>query len=388
MIRLVRAAVLTAAAGLSLAPAAATAEDNDEVQSLRLSSERSGGDYLDYGPAPEASRHTFADEGAGLPALAFPSPFDGTKALRANTTLIKSGEYADDYAGTLEERLFRPKLAGPGLRLPEFGVAAAAEPTRYRSRCRVAFESESASPGPPAQGDSWAAAVAGRYVPPGLHTSGLQAMTRDDGQSNQVTESPQGVAQFAFGIDWRLGEYPNDSWVIAKVRPQWKGAIAGQSYVNPLGASEARGIFRASHGWWDLTLNTWGTGPTTLGTEELLVTNGTEQHHRVDKIDPSRPKDKLGIDLQPGKQYGYYNFAQVQTSTETQLGAPAIAAVDFGSRFLDTPASQYDTDGSSMEGEYRPGTDPDFINDDTFVMDFFTPNIWLSDDRCTVKQLS
>lgn len=235
------------------------------------------------------------------------------------------------------------------------------------TRCAVRFHTASANPDPPASGKRWAIARTFPDYMTQQQEAALQAEVSHAGDTNATFTTPTAKAQWGFGLRWPATA-PRDSWVVAKVRPMWDGGIAARSYYTSMGNSMAKGVFAAKHAWYNRSLSSY-EGTKTMFRAALTVTDGTLKKKYFENLDSTKAKDTFGIDLTRGQKYTYYDYAVAWAQVTTEFGAPAVAAVDVGSKTFDTPANM-NQNGESIQGTYFAGTD---AFSDTFILEFHVP---------------
>jgi hypothetical protein len=236
--------------------------------------------------------------------------------------------------------------------------------------CNFPFTRKTGKPAPPAQGNPFALAVVKLNPSSGQDEGATQAEATHGGTPANVSSS-KAKSDFLFAFGWDQS-FPSGASVIAHLNPAWRGAIALHTLQTSLGSAQASAHFYAGSGFYDKTLsqyvNKQAYANITKSVSSTVKKKWIFNH-------PAETADKtFGIDLTPGHVYYFYSYSSAQVSVSTDYGAPAAAAIDFGSKYLDTPATIFKSDGSKVSGFDRPGTN----SSNKVQLVFKVPNVGVS----------
>lgn len=242
----------------------------------------------------------------------------------------------------------------PSAQAPERGaqVISIAGTSIVNSTCYYPFSVKKGTPAPPAKGNPFSVARVGLNGGSGQDEGGVQAESTHRGTPTD-SKSVRSEASFLLAFKW-AGNMPQGSSVVAHMNPAWRGKIALQAIQTTTASSTAKAHFHLGSGFWDKTLAQHQNDQTYADFTHTVSGTGNK---RWKFSHPATTSDStFGINLVPGHTYYFYSYASSYAEVVTDYTAPAAAAIDFGSKFLDTPASMTNSDGTSVNGFGRPGT--------------------------------
>jgi hypothetical protein len=245
--------------------------------------------------------------------------------------------------------------ASPSLGSPARGTQTLSRtppPPIISTTCNYPFSVKTAVPPAPIQAADPFAVAKVVLNSSGQDSGGTQADSTHRGTPSD-TKSPTAKTTWLLAFKWGSG-FPQGSSVIAHLNPAWRGKIALQAIQTTVTQSTAKAHFHLGSGFYDKTLSQHENDQTYANYTKTVVGTGNK---RWNFAHPAQAADTtFGINLVPGHVYEFYSYAAAYAEVITDYTGPAAAAIDFGSAYLDTPASMTNSDGSSVNGFSRPGT--------------------------------
>lgn len=300
-------------------------------------------DYVGTGPAiddantasPPAflkSRSTMETPPTFVPPAVTPtqSPLSARQKDAVPAVMLSPGESAN------------PTAAPPGKEIAGASKALAVAATDGYDHfyCSYYFGAKSAWPGPPASGQSWAAArnadVWGAF--------GYEIATSGRNGFDFATTTQQANLDYRLNLNLGLA-FPAGSRVAGWIQPEMKGGFALNSGISPyLTPSSARGTFSAAAGWiigvqefkqplWDLTQSV-------AGEPKIYNTYYT----------PGSDWFRFETQIQPGTTNTFNVSSDVKSEATAVVGAGSYAQVDFGSGGIDAPSME---NGGHFSPDYK-----------------------------------
>lgn len=310
----------------------------------------------------------------------FPTPIGSDPVTReeANRALQSSGEQLDAERNVKVEMLSPAQARARGVKFRKItrSDAAASAATYYTTKCEIELwvNEGATSPDPPAQGNPFAVARASHDSVVDKWTGYVQADVTEQGFGEE-TSSPVAQSVFSAGFHWP-DSFPLGGSVSISIFPTWRGAFALESKAfQPFDYSHATGEWSATHAWYDQTINSW-TNVSKMHSESKTAQSGNLEKFVFERSVNQGPLQEyaIGTNLQPSHNYYYYVYDQAKATVEAGSFAPGGAAVDFGSKDLDTPANIYDEFGNLVRGYFSPGNYGPIYGGRWATLTFTTPN--------------
>ena len=259
----------------------------------------------------------------GAPALVTPSeapqgaPAMSTLRTEIPKTAVQPGQ-------VITPRLITPEMKQNRSSIPNLAASRAANDGWSHNYCNH-IPLASASPAPPASGQSWAVGRAS------------MAFGWEIARASRFGFDPFNTTTSA-NLNFQIPLYLPPSWpqparMQAWAEPDMEGVIALNAGVSPAGvASGSNGRFVADIGWTigsqNFMSNMWNISEETAGYEKVKYAAYST---------PAGQAFTWDVGVQPGATHTFQGTSSVTSSATSTYGAGAFAQTDFGGSNIDVP---------------------------------------------------